>query len=44
MNSTVGHEEYAIRKALNMFDEWNDITGVVPKFSGYYYEIQSCIV
>ena len=31
------------RRALNIFDKWNDITGYVPKFSGYYYEIQGVI-
>ena len=35
--------EYAIRRALNKFDEWNDVTGVFDKFSGYYSEIQSVI-
>lgn len=37
---TRGETEYAIRRALNMFDDWNDVTGFVLKFSSYYYEIQ----
>ncbi len=28
---TRGEREFAIRKALNMFDEWNDVTGCFPK-------------
>lgn len=44
MSGTLGEIEYAIRRALNKFDQWNDVTGYVPKFSGYYYEIQSVIV
>ena len=33
-----GQMEYAIRKAHEAFDRWNDCTGLIPKFSGYYYE------
>jgi len=40
---TRGEREFAIRKALNMFDEWNDVTGCFPKGTSYYYEIQSVI-
>lgn len=40
---TKGELDYAIRKALNDFDEWNDITGLVPKGTGYYYELQGVI-
>lgn len=40
---TTGELEYAKRRALNIFDRWNDCTGAVPKFTGYYYEIQGCI-
>ena len=35
---TKGEIEYAIRKAHENFDRWNDVTGFIPKFSGYYYE------
>lgn len=38
-----GELEYAIRMALNNFDNWNDSTGYFPKASSYYYEIQSVI-
>jgi len=43
MGSTKGEIEFAKRRALNIFDHWNDVTGFVKKFTGYYYEIQSCI-
>jgi hypothetical protein len=43
MTGTRGEIDYAVRRALGKFDEWNDVTGFVPKFSGYYYEIQSVI-
>ena len=33
-----GQIEYAIRKAHEDFDRWNDCTGLIPKFCGYYYE------
>jgi hypothetical protein len=38
-----GEMDYAVRRALNLFDKWNDITGYFQKFSGYYYEIQGVI-
>jgi hypothetical protein len=38
-----GQVESAERRALNLFDKWNDITGFVEKHCGYYYEIQSII-
>jgi hypothetical protein len=34
----------AIRRALNLFDKWNDVTGFVEKYSGYYDEICACII
>ena len=43
MSGTKGAVDYAVRRALNKFDEWNDVTGQFEKFSGYYYEIQSVI-
>lgn len=43
MSGAKGEVDYAVRRALNIFDAWNDATGYVPKFSGYYYEIQSLI-
>ena len=33
-----GQIDYAIRKAHEAFDRWNDCTGLIPKFCGYYYE------
>ena len=35
--------ESAKRRALDMFDEWNDVTGVFLKHSTYYCEMQSVI-
>lgn len=40
---TKGEIEGAIRRALNLFDQWNDTTGFVVKNTGYYYELQGCI-
>lgn len=40
---TNGEMEFAKRRALNLFDKWNDCTGFVPKFTGYYYEVQGLI-
>lgn len=40
---TQGELDYAIRRALNLFDKWNDVTGVPAKFSSWYYEIQGVI-
>lgn len=40
---TKGELDSAIRRALNIFDKWNDVTGFVPKHTGYYYELQSVI-
>ena len=38
-----GELDNAIRRALNLFDEWNDVTGAIPKGSGWYWEIQSVV-
>lgn len=38
-----GQVDHAERLALNNLDKWNDVTGVVPQHSGYYYELQSVI-
>jgi hypothetical protein len=40
---TKGEVDYAIRQALNNFDEWNDCTGVIEKGTSYYYELQGVI-
>lgn len=42
-NLTLGALADAKRRALNLFDEWNDVTGRFDKGTGYYYEIQSVI-
>jgi hypothetical protein len=38
-----GELEYATRIALNNFDIWNDVTGVITKGESYYYEMQGVI-
>ena len=43
MSGTKGEVDFAIRRALNLFDKWNDCTGYIPKFCGYYYEVQGLI-
>lgn len=40
---TKGELEFSIRRAHNIFDKWNDCTGVFEKFSGYYGEILGVI-
>jgi hypothetical protein len=40
---TVGELEDAKRRALNLFDKWNDCTGAVQKGTSIYYEMQGCI-
>jgi hypothetical protein len=35
--------DYAQRKALELFDAWNDVTGYFQKGTGYYYEICAVI-
>lgn len=39
----VGELNDAIRRALNLFDKWNDCTGAITKGTSTYYEIQGCI-
>ena len=38
-----GELKDAERRALNLFDAWNDVTGVFKRGTGYYYEIQGVI-
>jgi len=40
---TKGEIESAERRALNIFDEWNDCTGVAERNTGYYYELQGVV-
>jgi hypothetical protein len=42
-NLTKGEVNFAIRQALNNFDEWIDCTGALPKGTSWYYEAQGCI-
>lgn len=42
-NMQKGQNNYAKRKALELFDSWNDVTGVITKFGCHYYEICSVI-
>ena len=43
MGATKGELDFAKRRALNLFDKWNDITGFVVPFTSYYYELQGII-
>jgi hypothetical protein len=38
-----GELKDAERRALNLFDAWNDATGFVQRGSSYYYEMQGVI-
>ena len=38
-----GELDDAIRRALNIFTKWNDVTGFAQVGSSYYYEVQSVI-
>ena len=38
-----GELDFCIRRATNIFDKWNDITGFVDPFSSYYFELLACI-
>lgn len=40
---TKGQVDDAVRKALNIFDEWNDVTGALDVNGSWYREAQSCI-
>jgi len=40
---TKGEMQYAVRKALNNFDKWNDVTGYFGPCTSYYYEMQKVI-
>ena len=39
----LGQVESAERRALNLLDKWNDVTGFIDKHTSYYYEIQSIV-
>lgn len=38
-----GEVANAVRRALNVFDDWNDVAGFVPLNSSWYYEMQGVI-
>ena len=38
-----GQVDYAERKAMELFDRWNDVTGIFEPASGYYSEIEAVI-
>lgn len=38
-----GELEYAIRKALEHFDRWNDYSVAIEPLSPYYYEVLGII-
>lgn len=38
-----GEVEYAERRALQLFDDWNEATGVFVPRAGYYFEVVACI-
>ncbi len=40
---TKGDLENAKRRALNLLDQWLNVTGIVEPRSGYYYELQGVI-
>ncbi len=40
---TRGEFDSAVRRALNIFDAWNQVTGFVPPGTRYYSEMQACI-
>jgi len=40
---TEGQKHFAQRKAIQVFEEWNDVTGFVQPFTSYYYEIIAVI-
>jgi hypothetical protein len=40
---TKGEFDNAVRRALNIFDTWNNCTGCFSRGTTYYYEAQSII-
>lgn len=40
---TQGELSNAKRRALNIFDDWLAVTGLVGVHTGYYYELQSLL-
>jgi len=40
---TIGDLENAKRRALNILDQWLDVTGVIDKRSSWYWELQGVV-
>lgn len=40
---TQGRRAAAVRHALNVFDNWVEVTGFVEPHTSYYYEMQSIV-
>lgn len=40
---TKGELDDAKRRALNILDSWNDVTGAITKPSSWYYELQGVV-
>ena len=40
---TKGELDDAIRRALNIFGSWNEVTGFAAPHTSYYYELQAVI-
>ena len=40
---TRGELNGAVRRALNLFDAWNNVTGALAPGSSWYYEVQGVI-
>jgi len=34
----------AKERALDTFENWNEITGVLPTHTSYYFEVKGCII
>jgi hypothetical protein len=39
-----GEVDYAERKAMELFDMWNDVSGIFYPGTSYYGEIEACII
>jgi hypothetical protein len=43
-NMNRGEVNFAERKAMELFDEWNNTTGIFIPGTSYYAEIEGCII
>ena len=39
-----GQVKFAERKAMELFDQWNECVGMFVPGTGYYGEIEACII